>query len=72
VNSRSLFALAVVVAACGETGDAVSVTRRFTNPVDVAFGCYGRKRTIRRDRRHPSSCRRAGPAPSARRPSPRT
>jgi len=41
VNSRSLFALAVVVAACGETGDAVSVTRRFTNPVDVAFGCYG-------------------------------
>ena len=41
MNSRSLFALAVVVAACGETGDAVSVTRRFTNPVDVAFGCYG-------------------------------
>ncbi|MBL8622026.1 MAG: hypothetical protein JNK64_12000 [Myxococcales bacterium] len=42
MKSRSLFALAVVAtAACGETGTEVSVTRRFDNPVDVAFGCYG-------------------------------
>ena len=42
MKPRSLFALAVVAtAACGETGTEVSVTRRFDNPVDVAFGCYG-------------------------------